>query len=317
MALKVKEIFGLFKNAASEFFDDDGFKLSASLAFYTVFSIGPLLLVVITVVGFFYDRSLVTIKLLKNLSGFLGAKSGEQVQILLDNISKQDNTTTFGVISILVLIFGATGVFTEIQTSINYIWSIKAKPKRGWLKYLTDRLLSFSIIVGMGFLMLVTLVIDLLLDMLFQRMQGFFGDELVWLLKILNVLLLFAVVIFLFASIYKVLPDAKVSWKDAFIGAAITSLLFLGGKFLISYYISTSVTTETYGAAASIIILLTWVYFSAIILFYGAEFTQAYAMKWGKGITLYKTAVYIVKREEAELPIKKVPPEDEIKRKEM
>ena len=307
MANKFKQYFTLLKEAGSEFGDDNATKLSASLAYYTIFSVGPLLLVIVTVLGFFMKKEDVTAKVFNQLGGLVGSTGSKQLRSILDNISKQNNTTLFGIIGVIVLVFGATGIFTEIQGSINYIWSIKAKPKRGWVKYLADRLLSFSLIVGIGFLMLVTLFINVLIDALTLRLQHFFGFANTILIKGVNVALLFGVITFLFAVIYKVLPDAKIWWKDAFVGATFTGVLFLIGKFLIGYYLGSSASANTYGAAASIILLLSWVYYSSMILYFGAEFTKVYAMKWGKGITIYETAVYIEKREIKEVPHVKQP----------
>lgn len=306
MISKFREYFALVKSAGSEFSDDNATKLSASLAYYTVFSIGPLLLVVVTLLGVFYKKADVTEKIFNQLSKLLGQSGANQLRSILDSISTQDNTTLFGIIGGVILVFGATGIFTEIQSSINYIWSIKAKPKRGWLKYITDRLISFSLIIGIGFLMLVTLFINILIDMLTNKLQQFFGDANIFLVKGINLLLLLAVVTFLFAVIYKVLPDAKIAWKDTLAGASFTGVLFVIGKFLIGYYLASSSSIDSYGAAASIIILLSWVYYSSMILYFGAEFTKVYAMKWGKGITVYETAVYIIKREAKELPTKKI-----------
>lgn len=306
MISKFREYFALVKSAGSEFSDDNATKLSASLAYYTVFSIGPLLLVVVTLLGIFYKKADITAHIFNQLSNLLGQSGANQLRSILDSISTQDNTTLFGIIGGVILVFGATGIFTEIQSSINYIWSIKAKPKRGWLKYITDRLISFSLIIGIGFLMLVTLFINILIDMLTNRLQRFFGDANIFLVKGINLLLLLAVVTFLFAVIYKVLPDAKIAWKDTLAGASFTGVLFVIGKFLIGYYLASSSSIDSYGAAASIIILLSWVYYSSMILYFGAEFTKVYAMKWGKGITVYETAVYIIKREAKELPTKKI-----------
>lgn len=303
MAHKLREYFNLIKEAGNEFIDDDALKLSASLAYYTVFSIGPLLLVVVTLMGFFYQKGEITTELFEQLSTLVGHQGSMQLKSILDNTnSLGKNTTTFGIIGLVVLIFGATGIFTEIQGSVNYIWSIKAKPQKGWLKYITDRLLSFSLIIGVGFLLLVTLMIDLLVEIVMKRMQIYLGDGYVILINGVNVLLLFSIVTFLFTVIYKVLPDATIYWKDAFAGAFFSGILFLIGKFLISYYLGSSTTINTYGAAASIIIILSWVYYSSIILYYGAEYTKVYATRLGRGIKVYETAVYIIKRESKELP---------------
>ena len=308
MASKIVQYFQLIREASSEFLDDNCTKLSASLAYYTIFSIGPLLLVIITALGFFYKRTdAVTGKLFGELGKLIGQSEAAQLKTMIENISHQNHTTLFGIIGVLVLLFGATGIFSEIQSSINYIWSIKAKPKRGWLKYITDRLLSFSLVIGMGFLLIVTLFINLIMDVLTDRLQSFMGHSDTLLLQAADLTLLFVVVTFLFAVIYKVLPDAKIYWKDALAGASFTGVLFLLGKFLITYYLTSSKTFNAYGAAASIILLLSWVYYTALILYFGAEFTKVYAMKWGRGITVFDTAVYIIKREAKELPDLKHP----------
>jgi membrane protein len=307
MASRVHEYFCLLKQAGNDFIDDNATKLSASLAYYTIFSIGPLLLVIITVMSIFIKKADITARIFYQIGLLVGQSGAAQLKSILENISKQNNTTLFGIIGVVILLFGATSIFTEIQGSINYIWSIKAKPKRGWIKYILDRLLSFSLVIGVGFVMLVTLFVNVLIDMVTGRLQLFMGFEHVMIIQGVNVLLLFATVTFLFTVIYKVLPDAKIYWKDAAVGASFTGILFLAGKFLISYYLGSSKSIDTYGAAASIILLLSWVYYSALILYFGAEFTKVYAMKWGKGITVYETAVYIIKREAKELPDLKHP----------
>jgi membrane protein len=313
MASKLKEYFNLIKDAGNEFIDDNATKLSASLAYYTIFSIGPLLLVMITLLGYFYKKATVTTQVFNQVSHIVGKTGAAELKSILDSISSQNHSTLFGVIGVVILIFGATGIFTEIQSSINYIWSIRTKPKRSWLKYITDRLLSFSLIIGMGFLMIVTLFINVIVDLFTNRLQNFLGGADIILVKGINIVLLFTVVTFLFSVIYKVLPDAKISWRDALVGASFTGVLFLIGKFVIGYYLSSSTSISTYGAAASLIILLSWVYYSSIILYFGAEFTKVYAMKWGKGIAIYETAVYIVKKEEKEVPTKIIPSEAQAK----
>jgi membrane protein len=311
MTSKLRNYYGLIKEAGSEFIDDEAIKLSASLAYYTIFSIGPFLLVIITLLGLFYKKADVTAKIFTQLGNLVGRSGAEQLRSIMDNIGKSNGTTTFGIIGIIVLIFGATGIFTEIQGSINYIWSIRAKPKRGWLKFLTDRLLSFSLIIGMGFLMVVSLILNVFIDALTSRLKQYLGIVNIVIVESLNVALLYAISTFLFSIIYKVLPDAKISWKDALAGAGATGLFFIIGRFLIGYYLGSSSGINAYGAAASIIILLSWVYYSSIILYFGAEFTKVYALKYGKGIEIYDTAVYIIKREAKEIPVKKIPSEEQ------
>lgn len=297
-----KSWVGLFKETISEFSTDNVVKLSASLAYYTVFSIGPLLLVIISLTGLFFEREAVTGKLYNQISGLVGVSGAEQVLKIIQNMREQQSAAKFSIIGAVILVFGATTVFTDIQDSINYIWSIKAKPKKGWLKYLRNRLLSFSIIVGMGFLLIVSLFVNTLADLLTQRLEQIFVVEAVIFFKIINIAILFMIVSLLFAVIYKVLPDAVIRWKDAFVGAWFTGGLFLLGKFLIGYYLGNSDMGMTYGAAASVVIILSWVYYTATILYFGAEFTKVYALNKGGGIKPYDTAVFIIKREAKELP---------------
>jgi membrane protein len=297
----VKSYFKLLKEAFSEFSADNVVKLSASLAYYTVFAIGPLLLVIISLTGLFFEKEAVTGELYNQISNLVGKDGAEQVFTIIRNMQEQQTAARYSIIGFVILIFGATGVFADIQDSINYIWSIRAKPKKGWLKFITNRLLSFSLIIGIGFL--VTLFINTLTDLFTDRLQRLFNSELVILFQIINLGLLFLVVSFLFAVIYKVLPDARIRWRDAFVGARFTGLMFLIGKFLIGYYLGTSSIGSTYGAAASIIIVLSWVYYTAIILYFGAEFTKVYALNKGGGIEPYSNAVFIIKREAKELDI--------------
>ncbi len=312
MASKVRKMYDTLMESADEFSEDHATKLSASLAYYTIFSVGPLLLVVITLLGFLYKKPYVTTQVFDQLGAIIGKSGAAELQSILENISHQNHSTLFGIIGGIVLVFGATGIFTEIQSSINYIWSIKAKPKRSWLKYITDRLLSFLLILGLGLLMTVTLLANVLIDLLSGRLRSFLGDADIFLLKGANIGLLFVVVTFLFWIIFKVLPDARIHWKDALIGAVFTGILFLIGKFLITYYLNMSKSISAYGAAASIILLLSWIYYSAMILYFGAEFTEVYAKKWGKGITVKNNAVHIIKHEVKHLPIVIIPVDDEV-----
>lgn len=293
--------FKLLKDTFSEFSADNVVKLSASLAYYTVFSIGPLLLVILSFTGLFFEKASVTGKIYEQIKGLVGKDGADQVINILQNMQEQNTAAKFSIIGTAILIFGATTVFADIQDSINYIWSIKAKPKKGWLKYLKNRLLSFSLVVGIGFLLVVSLLVNTLTDALTDKLQDMFVDAAVLVFQVFNVLLLYAIISVLFAVIYRVLPDARIRWKDAFVGACFTGLLFLLGKFLIGYYLGSSELGNTYGAAASVIIILSWVYYTSIILYFGAEFTKVYALNMGGGIEPYDTAVFIIKREAKEL----------------
>jgi membrane protein len=295
----------ILKKAAIEFFSDNGIKLSASLSYYTIFSIGPVLVIIISLAGIFFGREAVQGKIYYQINGLVGDAAAKQIQEIIQNIEKSQLSTSGAVIGFIVLIIGATGVFTEIQDSINYIWAIKAKPKRGLLHLLTNRLISFSLIISFGFILLVSLIVNALVDLMQDKLKIFFDAASVYIFQIINYIVLYTVISALFAIIFKVLPDAKIRWRDSFIGAGFTAILFLLGKFLIGFYLSHSNIGVTYGAAASIVLLLLWVYYTSIILYFGAEFTKIYTIDYGGGIEPDKAAVFIIKQESKELSVKR------------
>lgn len=299
----------IFRQAGSEFLSDNGMKLSASLSYYTIFSLGPVLIIMISLAGIFFGKEAVRGKLFYQINGLVGNEAALQIQDIIQNIEETQMSTSGAVLGIIALIIGATGVFAEIQDSINYIWSLKAKPKKGWLKLIINRLISFSLVVSFGFVLLVSLAVHALMDLLHDKLSRLFDSGMVIIFQSVNYVILFAVISTLFAIIFKVLPDGTIRWKDAYVGAIFTAMLFLIGKFLISFYLGSSDIGATYGAAASMIIILLWVYYSSIILFFGAEFTKVYTLNFGKGIIPDKTAVFIVKQEvkEINLPQEDVP----------
>jgi membrane protein len=298
---RIRTVFSLLKNTTIAFLDDNAFKLSASLSYYTVFALGPLLIIVIALSAIVYGKEVVEGKLVEQLSGLIGTEAAMQIQNILSNAQQTHASTLGAIIGFIILFIGATGVFTEIQSSINFIWSVRAKPKKSWLKYLLNRLLSFSLIVGLGFVLLVSLVINALLLLLSKKLSEKFPHFPVGLFNLTNSLIILAVITCLFAIIYKILPDAIISWKDAWMGSIFTAALFLLGKFLIGYYLGKSNLGVTYGAAASVVIILAWVYYSSLILYFGAEFTKIYALHSGEGIRPKQTAVFIIKRETKEI----------------
>jgi membrane protein len=299
---RARSIWKAFKMAGLGFIEDNAFTLSASLSYYTVFALGPLLVMIISLAGIFFGKEAVQGKIYMQLNGLVGNDAAMQIQDIIRNIQTSDLGTAGAIIGGIILFIGATGVFTEMQGSINFIWSVKAKPKKGWLKYLTNRLLSFSLIVGLSFILLVSLVINAILNLISDKLIKLLPDYTVQVFQGINSIIILLVISGLFAIIFKVLPDAVISWKDAMVGAIFTALLFLLGKFLINYYIGTANLGVTYGTAASIIIILIWVYYSSIILYFGAEFTKMYAIQSGAGIRPKDTAVFIIKREAKEVP---------------
>jgi membrane protein len=303
----MRKFWLVLRQAVTEFVGDHGMTLSAALSYYTIFSLGPVLIIVISLAGIFFGRDAAQGKIYNQIHGLVGNEAALQIQEIIRNIEQSQHGRQGAVIGIIILIIGATSVFTEIQDSINYIWSVKAKPKRGFVKLLINRILSFSLIISFGFILMVSLGIHALVDLLYERLTHFVSDNFLFFFVGINYVLLYLVITLLFAIIFKVLPDATVRWKDAFVGAAFTSVLFLVGKFLIGFYLGNSNIGATYGAAASVIILLVWVYYTSIILYFGAEFTKVYTLNFGGGIVPDKTAVFIIKQEVKELhtPVKK------------
>jgi len=259
-------------------------KLSASLAYTTVFSLGPLLVVIIYLCGLFLGQEAIQGTIYRQMQQFIGNDAALQLQTIIKSatVSKKENIAA--IIGIVTLVLTATAVFAEIQDSINTIWGLKPKPKKGWLKIITNRVLSFSMIITLGFLLLVSLAISAAVDALSDRLKSNFPDAAVIIFYIINLLLSFLITMFFFLVIYKVLPDAKIKWKDVLPGAITAAVLFTIGKFVISLYISSRNIGTTYGAAGSLVILLLWVYYSSLILYLGAEFAKAWAIKYGSKI---------------------------------
>ena len=292
----VKKYFNIIKDAGTQFMDDQGMKLSAALSYYTIFSLAPMLLVMISVLSIFFGRDAIQGQIFDQINELVGNEAAAQLQDILKNASLSDKSGVAAAVGIGTLLIGATGVFAEIQSSINYIWSIEARPEKGWLKYLKTRLLSFSLILTLGFLLLVSLGVNALVDLLGKSLEKYFSEASVVFFYIVNLGITLAVITTLFAVIFKVLPDGKIRWKECFTGAAFTAILFGIGKFGISFYIGQSNLGATYGTSASIIILLLWVYYSSIILYFGAEFTKIYANSDGTHIQPSEHAVLIEKR---------------------
>lgn len=296
----------VLKTTFSSFSDDKGIKLSASLAYTTVFSIGPLLLLIMSLASIFYGAEATQGKIFKELHGLIGADAAKQIQDIIKNIEFSGKTKFALISSIVTLIIGATSLFAEIQDSLNMIWKIKAKPKLGWLQFLKNRLISSSLIVSLGFLLIVSLVVNGAVDALSDVLARYLSFLGVVLIYIINFAITFSVLTVLFAIIFKVLPDAKIKWKDVRTGAIFTTILFFIGRFLIGLYIAKTGTASTYGAAGSIIVILVWIYYSSAILYLGAEFTQVYSELYGGKIIPAEYAVH-VEQKEVERDVNKLP----------
>lgn len=293
-----KKYWFLLKETYREFSDDRAIKLSAALSYYTVFSLPPLLIIIISLCGIIFGTDAVRGEIFGQINGLVGNEAALQIQEMIKNVSLSSDNKFAAMIGVVTLLFGASGVFAEIQDSINHIWGLKAKPKKGLVKLIINRLMSFSMIGSIGFLLLVGLIVNSVMDVLNARLLAILPQVTIYLIYAVNLLIVFSIIALLFTVIFKTLPDGKVALKDALRGASFTAILFMIGKFAIGAYLGSSNIGSTYGAAGSIVIILLWVYYSAIILYFGAEFTKVYATHYGSSIVPNQYAVYIRKEEE-------------------
>ena len=258
------------------FIDDNGLKHSASLAYYTVFSLAPLMMLIVFIVSIYYGHDAFSGQIYPQLKGFLGADAAGQIQEMIKSLQRGKSTITI-IIGIITVIVGGTGVFLDMQDSLNIIWRVKAKPKRGWVKMLANRLLSFSLVIGLSFLLLVSLIVNTVVDALSERLSLYFHQATVVIFQVINLGISFVVIATLFAIIFKFLPDVKIQWSNVRMGAFFTAALFMLGKYAIGVYIASSKLSSTYGAAGSIIIIFVWIYYASALLYLGAEFTEVYS----------------------------------------
>lgn len=304
----------LLKQTFREWRDDGANRLAAALAYYTTFSLAPLLVLIIAIAGLVGGREAAQTQTMAQVQDLLGADGREFVQGMIESASRPTTGLLATGLGAVTLLFGALGVFGELQNSLNTIWEVKPKPAKNFLdgvrRFILKRLLSFTMVLGIGFLLLASLVISAALSALGEYIGTRWPFADFW-LQLLNFLISFLVITFLFAMMFKFLPEIKIAWKDVWLGAAVTSALFTLGKFLIGLYLGRSEVGNTFGAAGSLAILLIWIYYSAQILFLGAEFTQVYSNRYGSRIVPDAGMVKLTERERAE---KGIPHEEEIER---
>ena len=295
MKFSLKNTWSILKQSFSDFIDNKVFKLSAALAFYTIFSLPAMLIIIISVSDIFYGRAAIEGTLYHQIAEFVGTDAAIQIQQTIRGAALSQSSYFATIVGIITLLFGATSVFSEIQDSINHIWKLKAKPQKGkgFLKLVLNRLLSFSLVISLGFLLLVSLLVNGLMDMLITRLTAMFPELTIIMVYIVNVIITFGITALLFALIFKVLPDARIKWKHVRAGAFTTAVLFMLGKFLIGYYLGHSKLSSTYGTAGSVIVMLLWVYYSAMILYFGAVFTHVFAAHSGSRIYPNNYAVWV------------------------
>jgi membrane protein len=272
------------KTVTAKWIEHEPFELAAALSYYTLFSLAPLLVIAITVAGFIFGREAAQDQVVQTIQGLIGEDSARAIQEMIKNASNHSRTGVISSsVSLIVLLFGAGGVVGELQTSLNRIWGVATQSLSGWRGFIRNRFISFAMVLGVGFLLLVSLVVSAFIAGLTQFLGTLLGGAAL-IAHLLDIVISFCFITFLFAMIYKFLPDAEIQWTDVWIGSALTSILFTVGKSLIGLYLGSSGVTSVYGAAGSLITILLWVYYSALIFFWGTEFTQVYATQYGAGV---------------------------------
>lgn len=293
----LKNIWSFAKELFDEYGKDNAFQKGAALAYYTIFSIAPIIILVIAVAGVFLGKEAVNNEIFDQLDGLIGSEAAAQTQEIVKNSARSKGNFMATVIGIVTLVFGATGVFNELQSSLNSIWSIKTKPKNSIIGFLLTRLFSFGMIVTIGFVLLVSLVLNSIIVAFSDKLVEHFSMMTTVLVNLTNFIISLVMTGVLFGLIYRILPDAKVSWRSVMAGGMFTSVLFTIGKYAIGLYLGTSSVGTTFGAAGSIVVLLLWTYYTSQILFIGAEFTYVYAKRRGEPILPNSHAVRIIRQE--------------------
>lgn len=293
MVKQSRNWFGLFSDTFSRWLDREPFRNAAVIAFYTIFSLPGLLVIIINLAGYFYGEEAITRRISSEIEGMIGGSTAKDIEAIIANASMHGDSTFASIVGIATLIFGATGVFYQLQQTLNQIWEVKPDPgqKTKIIKMVVDRIFSFGLILVVGFLLLVSLVLSAMLTVLSNWVAVYFSETFNLLFRLLDVSLSLCVITFLFASIYKVLPDADIPWRDVWVGALVTSLLFVLAKYALGLYFGYSNPASAYGAAGTIILIMLWVSYAGLIILFGAEFTRVYANRHGGKIKPSEFAV--------------------------
>ncbi|GAB4107725.1 hypothetical protein GCM10028791_01720 [Echinicola sediminis] len=291
--IKKLTVFKILQDSVMAFGRSDSMTYSSSIAFYTLFSMPALLIILLSIGAAFYNETTIREELTSQISTLSGPESAEVLNQILYNVAIDKKGVVSKIIAIGVLAFSATTVFVSLQNSINHIWHIRPKPEKGLLKYIVNRLLSFSLVASIGFIMLVSLIIDTLLVVFFNYIADFFEGYTFYLASATNFVLTQSLMVVIFGLMYKILPDARVKWRSVWLGAIVTMVLFAIGKYLIGLYLGNSDVGSAYGAAGSLVIFLVWVYYSTSIFLFGAHITYYIAEKTGRGIRPINQAVKI------------------------
>jgi membrane protein len=283
MALNPKTLLSLTKDSAKSWSEDKASRLAAALSYYTIFSIAPLLVLAIAVAGLVFGKEAASHQLFGQIRGLVGDQGAQAIQTMVQNASQKGGSIIATVVGLLTLLLGASGAFGQLQDALDTIWQVQPKPGQGLMGILRTRLLSFSMVLVIGFLLLVSLVVSAALSALGGYLEGILPVP-AFVMQLINFAISFGVTALLFTLIYKVLPDVTVRWRDVWVGGMVTAFLFSVGRYLIGLYLGRGSVSSAYGAAGSLVVLLLWIYYSAQILFFGAEFTKVYANRFGARI---------------------------------
>jgi membrane protein len=292
-----KVIFNLLKDSFKDWSDDKASRLGASLSYYTLFSLGPLLVIVVSIVSIFYVNARQDV--INTIGSIVGSGAQQMIVQTMDNANKTGTNIVATIIGVVTLLLGAAGVFGQLKDSLNTIWEVEPKPGAGILVTLKERFLSFTMVLGTGFLLLVSLVINAAIAAFNEWLKSILpgGD---WIAMIVNLLVTVGVIGLVFALLFKYLPDVKIGWSDVWIGALFTSVLFVAGQLILAWYLQSGLVGESFGAVSSVIIVLVWVYYSAQIFFFGAEFTQVYTNKYGSRVVPDENAQFTTEEARAQ-----------------
>lgn len=277
MQFQTKDIGKLLKMTFNEWSDKDPFRQSAVIAYYAVFSIPGLLVLVISIAGYFFGNESVNQNILEQISSTMGSETADQISEILIKSTQSKSTFWGSAIGIIILLVGSTAVFVELQTTLNLIWQVEVIPKKGILKILKARLFSFGLILAIAFLLMVSLAVSTGLSSMGNWMRTYTYGYMISFFNVFNFIFSLAIISILFALMFKILPDAKIKWKHVWLGSVVTGILFTIGQTILAYYFSTANPASVYGVAGSVILILLWVSYSSMILFFGAEFTASYA----------------------------------------
>ncbi|GAB3526140.1 YihY/virulence factor BrkB family protein [Pontibacter brevis] len=289
----LKTTWNIIKSTFKEFADDRPLDYAAIIGFYTIFSMPAVLIILIRIAGAAFGQEAVRGEVVNQVGGIIGRSSAAQIQSIIENASQSESSTVGTIIGIATMVFSATTVFVALQDSINAMWEVRAKPEKGWLKLIVDRVLSLALVVSLGFLLLVSLSVDIVLGIIDDYLREQITGIAVYFMTVANVVVSISISILIFAVIFKVLPDAQIRWRNVWVGASVTAILFVLGKFVLNIYFQHDPLSDTYGAAGSLVLILVWVYYASIIFLLGAEFTQVYSRVHDRGIKPQDNAVKV------------------------